>query len=110
MPFDPLTARNLAAASALGGLAVMMLEPAPNWRAVGLGLLAVLAFAGLSLLAERRPADRSRNPARKPRRIQVEVIVEDRPLPELRLPAPSREPLATHPAVFKGMRARRMDR
>ena len=110
MSFDPLSARTLAAASALGGLAVMMLEPAPNWHAVGLGLLAVLAFAGLSLWGERRPPDRRRNPARNPRRIRVEVIVQDGPLPVLRLSGPPREleRLAILPREFKGMRARRM--
>ncbi|KAB1069225.1 hypothetical protein [Methylobacterium planeticum] len=136
MAFDPLSARNLAAASALGGLVVVMLEPAPNWRAVGIGLLAVLAFGGLSLLAERRAG-----PARRtPRRIQVEIIVQDRarqvrppevrppeirrledrppqghpredtPGEPLRLPAPTRTSgvLTVHPAVFKGVRARRL--
>ncbi|AWN42961.1 hypothetical protein [Methylobacterium durans] len=108
---DPLNARVLAAAAALGGLVVMMLEPAPNWHTVAVGLLALAAFAGLSLAGGRRPAGAIQGP----RRITVEVIVEDRPLPGPASspdasPARQREGISAHPAMLAGVRARRARR
>ncbi|WP_132255967.1 hypothetical protein [Methylobacterium segetis] len=113
MPCDPLSARNLAGACALGGLVVMMLEPAPSWSAVATGLLALAAFAVLTLAGSRRPAGLA--PHR--RRISVEVVIEDRPVPDPRL-APQRGPgppgpadaIAAHPAMLAGVRARRAAR
>ncbi|MER2264346.1 hypothetical protein [Methylobacterium oxalidis] len=112
MARDPISARNLAAASALGGLVVMMLEPAPSWNAVGVGLLALAAFAGLSLAGFRRGA--GTGPGAGPRRITVEVLIEDGPPPgrpaRAETGAAAPQTVSAHPAMLAGVRARRAAR
>ncbi|ACL60171.1 hypothetical protein [Methylobacterium nodulans] len=111
MPADPINARTLAAALALGGLATMMLAPAPSWSSVGIGVASLVAYGILSLLAGRQ----ARPPGDGPRHITVEVVVEDRPrrprpAPPPPPPAIPRALSAAHPAIYKAMRVRRIGR
>ncbi|WP_336491417.1 hypothetical protein [Methylobacterium nigriterrae] len=102
MRSDSFGAKPLAAAFAFGGLVVMMIEPAPRWGAVAIGLACLAIFAGLSLLAgPARPAA-----ARGPRRITVEII-EDGPAAPPRAGPAAPERLGPHPALLGAVRARR---
>ncbi|MFE1600356.1 hypothetical protein [Methylobacterium sp. ID0610] len=116
MPTDPIHARTLAGACATGGLATMMLAPAPAWSNVAVGVAALVAFGLLSLLAGRRAGPGTPGP----RRITVEVVVEDwppvpRPVPPpppppVPPPLPPRPFAGAHPAIYRAMRVRRLGR
>ena len=74
MTADPLTTKNLAAAFAVGGLIVLMIQDLPNWPATLFALLCLIASAGLWLLPERIPVRLA-----PPRKIHVEIIPQDGP-------------------------------
>ncbi|TNC09629.1 hypothetical protein FF100_25830 [Methylobacterium terricola] len=125
LPFDPLSARNLAVACALIGLGTLLISERPTPGGL---LLAWGGFIGWALLrmVGGRPAQPVRRKAAPRRPPVVEVIeVEDwdikdwaprRPAPTLALPKPIAvdPPEATadwktsaHPAVLAGVRRRR---
>ncbi|KQU21651.1 hypothetical protein ASG63_22925 [Methylobacterium sp. Leaf94] len=85
MTSDRITNRSFASAFAVGGLVVLMIQEAPNWRAIIIALVCLFVFAGLWLLPEQRSAHRT-----EPRRIHVEIIPGDNP-------KPARDLLEGHP-------------
>ena len=72
MVADPLAPRTLAAAFAVGGLVVLMVQDAPSWHAIAAALTCLVAFTGLWFLPRRRTASRAH-----PRRIRIEIIPTD---------------------------------
>ena len=76
----------------------MLLQSVPNWPVIGVGIVCIASYAGLTYIAgldERR--------RRGPRRIWVEVIIEDRPRDE---PLD----LMLHPEIYRRRRSRRAER
>ncbi|MCJ2032939.1 hypothetical protein [Methylobacterium sp. J-068] len=71
---DRLTNKAIAAAFALGGLMLLMVQDAPNWHATVIALLCLGAFTGFWLLPEAVPVRRA-----EPRRIHIEIIPPARP-------------------------------
>lgn len=76
MSSDRITNRSLAAACAVAGLVVLMIQDAPNWWAIGIASTCLFGFGGFWFLPEARPAQRA-----APRRIRVEIIPPERPEP-----------------------------
>lgn len=108
MAWDPLAPKRLAAAIALGGLSYMMVESAPNWGSIGVGLSTTVAFILLSLLPDAwmritraggHAVDSVEAP--RPQRRRRRAVPDDEP--------PHR-PLNSQPVVFKLMRERRRRR
>ena len=58
MTWDRHTNRAYAAAIAVAGLVVLMIQEAPNWNATLVGIACLVAFGILWVLPERRPIDR----------------------------------------------------
>lgn len=69
---NPHATRASASVIAVGGLAVLMVQEAPNWNATLIGLLSVVAFAVLWILAGREAIEKGQ---RAP--VQVAVTVRD---------------------------------
>lgn len=109
MAWDPFAPKQLAAVIAVGGLSFMMLEPAPNWGSVGIGIASIVGFLGLSLFPSARQAEPaepefdSPAPEWPPARRTLDLLDNRPPPPPSRL-------LASQPVVFKVMRERRRAR
>ncbi|CAA2144347.1 hypothetical protein [Methylobacterium sp. Leaf85] len=58
MTWDRHTNRAYAAAVAVGGLVVLMIQEAPNWNATLIGIASLVAFGILWILPEHRTVDR----------------------------------------------------
>ncbi|CAA2105634.1 hypothetical protein MBUL_03291 [Methylobacterium bullatum] len=58
MTWDGHTNRAYAAAVAVGGLVVLMIQEAPNWNATLIGIASLVAFGILWILPEHRTIDR----------------------------------------------------
>ncbi|KQP50198.1 hypothetical protein ASF34_20555 [Methylobacterium sp. Leaf106] len=58
MTWDRHTNRAYAAAVAVGGLVVLMIQEAPNWNATLIGIASLVAFGILWILPEHRATDR----------------------------------------------------
>lgn len=64
MTWDRHTNRAYAAAVAVGGLVVLMIQESPNWNATLIGIACLVAFGILWVLPERRSIDGRPSPAR----------------------------------------------
>ena len=62
--------KTFAAAFAVGGLIVLMIQDTPNWDATIAGLICLFAFSGLWLLPQPR-----KSTVPRPRRMSVEIIL-----------------------------------
>ncbi|KMO36419.1 hypothetical protein VQ02_15420 [Methylobacterium variabile] len=116
LPFDPLSARNLAVACALVGLGTILLSDRPTPGGVLLAWGGLAGWALLRLLGGRGAQPVRRKPRRRPIIEVVEVAdwAPRRPPAPLALPKPiATAPPATnwstapHPAVLAGVRRRR---
>ncbi|WP_311274331.1 hypothetical protein [Methylobacterium sp. WCS2018Hpa-22] len=70
MARNPHATRGYASAIAVGGLVVLMVQEVPNWNATLIGLLSLIAFAVLWILAGREVIEEG---ARAPVRVAVTV-------------------------------------
>ncbi|TGE00309.1 hypothetical protein [Methylobacterium nonmethylotrophicum] len=121
LPFDPLSARNLAVACALIGLGTILLSERPTAGGVLLAWGGLAGWAVLRFLGDRRAQPARRTPPAPPQPppqiIEVVEVAEwapRRPVPTLALPKPIIVPptvtdwsTAPHPAVLAGVRRRR---
>ncbi|MGE7413379.1 hypothetical protein [Methylobacterium tarhaniae] len=121
LPFDPLSARNLAMVCALVGLGTILLSERPTQGGVLLAWAGLVGWALLRVFGG-RPAQPVRRKVRPPRPEPVIEVVEvkdwtpRRPAPALALPKPiaAEQPASApawttsaHPAVLAGIRRRR---